>query len=241
MECIRCGGSYSGEVVVIKNRYLKRSPLCPTCQDAAQWAEDERKAAEAALVAEGIARAIRYRRDNVEKLLGEASVPPRYRACSRENFEGDFPNYTPAFIHGPIGCGKTHLAVALLRERILASKTREYPNVRFVRMVDLLKEIRATFKDDAQVNEQDLLIYYGLDVDLLVLDDMGVEKITEWVMQTLYDLVDKRYVEMKETIITSNIALENFGKLYGDMGLRLASRIVGMGDILELSGRDRRV
>jgi len=241
MGCLRCGGSYSGEVVVVKGRVIKRSLLCPTCQDTEQKAEDDRIAVEATLVAQGIARAIRYRRDNVEKLLGQAAVPPRYRTCTRENFEGDFPNYIPAFIHGPIGCGKTHLAVALLRERILASKTRDYPNVRFVRMVDLLKEIRATFKDDAQVNEQDLLIYYGLDVDLLVLDDMGVEKITEWVMQTLYDLVDKRYVEMKDTIITSNISLDNFEKFYGDMGLRLASRIVGMGDILELSGRDRRV
>lgn len=220
---------------------IKRSAVCPTCEDTMTRADQERTAAQAAQAQQALEKAVAHRRANIELILTKAGVPPRYKDCSQATYQGKYPNIMPAYICGPIGTGKTHLAVALLRDHILECETQTLPPVRFVRMVDLLKEIRQTFKEDSQVNEQDLLIYYGLEVELLVLDDLGVEKITDWVLQTLYDLIDKRYVELKSTIITSNIPLKDFERLYGEMGKRLASRIVGIGDIWPLQGEDRRI
>jgi len=85
-----------------------------------------------------------------------------------------------------------------------------------------------------------LLDHYGAKVVLLVLDDLGAEKVSDFVLQTLYDLLDRRYGECLETIITSNLSLDQLTVHYGSHGDRLASRIAGMGPALVLKGKDRR-
>lgn len=81
-------------------------------------------------------------RQQIEELLQRAGVPKRYRGCSLENFKGEVPQPRPAYLTGPPGVGKTHLAVGYLRAEILA---RGPVAGRFVRAVDLLAEIRETY------------------------------------------------------------------------------------------------
>ena len=115
-----------------------------------------------------------------------------------------------------------------------------YYEAQFLRAVDLFKEIRNTFNDNNRESESRVLDNYS-NVPFLVLDDLGTEKITDFVRQCLYDLLDRRYGDMRETIITSNLTLQGFAEEYGSHGDRLASRIAGMGEVLALSGKDRRL
>ncbi|MEW6385941.1 MAG: ATP-binding protein [Thermodesulfobacteriota bacterium] len=179
-----------------------------------------------------------FRAKNITEILSRSGVPKRYLPCSFDNFEGPRPKRCPSFIYGPPGVGKTHLAVAILREALI---DKGQNHGKFVRTVDLFKEIRHSFDEQATDSEMAILRTYGQQIPLLVIDDMGAEKVTEWVLQTLYDLIDRRYVEELPTIITSNLSLEGLERHYGTHGNRLGSRILAMGGIYEITGRDRRI
>jgi DNA replication protein DnaC len=70
------------------------------------------------------------------------------------------------------------------------------------------------------------------------MDDLGVEKTSEWSMQTLYTITDWRYRELRQTLVTSNLTLD---EIAGKVGDRIASRIAGMCKVVELKGKDRRI
>ena len=214
-----------------QERIYPKADFCEECQalvDAEEQAARERQAKAAR----------KWREENIEELLARVGVPRRYLGASLQNFNGKKPKLQVGFITGPPGVGKTHLAVALLREDIVF-KGRDAG--RFVRTVDLLKEIRDSFQEHSAASERAILDNYGRKVPFLVIDDLGTEKISDWVEQTLYDLIDRRYVEMLPTIITSNLSLDEIEAHYGNHGKRLASRIYDLGEVFVITGKDRRV
>ena len=77
---------------------------------------------------------------------------------------------------------------------------------------------------------------------LLALDDLGMERPTEWAMETLSRLIDSRTMEGLPTIITSNYSLGELRDRWGGMeGARIVSRIAGSCERVEMTGRDRRM
>jgi len=230
-RCPDCG-EFAVETMVspLTGSLVRRGPCCESCQRKREE-EEKAKAQERALAQ------ARFRRENIESLVARAGVSKRYLGCSLDNYKGKVPERRPAFITGPPGIGKTHLAVAYLREDLLAHGEE---HCRFIRTVDLLKAIRDSFDDRSGDSEKRLLDYYGARVPFLVLDDLGAEKVSDFVLQTLYDLLDRRYGECLETLITSNLTLEELAVHYLGHGDRLASRIAGMGPTLILRGKDRR-
>jgi DNA replication protein DnaC len=108
---------------------------------------------------------------------------------------------------------------------------------RFLEAVELFLKLRDTFSKDSPLDESGILAGY-VNVPLLLLDDLGAEKVSDYVKQTLYLLINKRYGDCRDTFITSNLSLEEIGHSYGD---RLASRIAGKGEELILKGKDRRL
>ena len=106
----------------------------------------------------------------------------------------------------------------------------------FISVPELLLEIRDTFQSN-EISEKAVIDKYSW-VDVLILDDLGVEKTSDWVLQTLYTIMDRRYREELRTIITSNLDIEEIREKFDD---RIASRIVGMCRICTLKGKDRRV
>jgi len=72
----------------------------------------------------------------------------------------------------------------------------------------------------------------------LFIDDFGTEKGSEWVLETLYSIIDKKYEDVIPMIITSNLDLNALGVKMGD---RIASRIAEMCDVVEMTGLDRRL
>ena len=148
------------------------------------------------------------------------------------------------FLTGPRGTGKTHLAVAIMRYICMAIAHRSVSELQpisgmplFVSAPDLLLEIRDCFQENATNSEREIIEKYS-SIPVLVLDDLGAEKSTEWSLQTFYTVIDRRYREMRKTIITSNLSIAELSEKLGD---RIASRIVEMCDIKIIQGDDRRL
>jgi DNA replication protein DnaC len=104
-------------------------------------------------------------------------------------------------LHGSVGVGKTHLAVAAANA---------YPNyhpnssVYFQVVPDLLDQLRATFDPSHGVAFDDRFQRIR-NAHLLVLDDLGTENTTPWASEKLYQLINHRYNERLSTIITTNV------------------------------------
>ena len=125
------------------------------------------------------------------------------------------------YFHGPSGAGKTLYACRLLLYADNKFDSKWKPA--FVSVPQLLEDIRSSFNPNAPQNGSSLLAYYQKEVDWLILDDIGVEKVSEWVLQTFYIIINHRYEYMKTTIFTSNYDLAGLEERFGDR--RVVSRI----------------
>ena len=138
------------------------------------------------------------------------------------------------FLCGPTGCGKSHLA-AIAARKILE----DGGVVDTVTQMEISRKIRSA-KTPAQ--EQDGIDNYAF-ADVLVIDDFGVGKDTEFSISILYEIIQKRYGNMSGgLIITSNLDLGQISQKIGDE--RISSRLSYMcaGRIFKLAGeRDRRI
>lgn len=133
------------------------------------------------------------------------------------SFEKEYPK--GLLMMGPVGCGKSHLAVAILCEVIAKGYSGLYYN-----SPDLLRDIRATFDSESEMTE-DAILEKITEVDLLVLDDLGAEKISEFVLDRFYLIVNKRYEGCKPMIVTTNLNVE---ELEARLGKRIVSRFFEM-------------
>jgi len=140
---------------------------------------------------------------------------------------------------GPPGIGKTHLAVAVLRRVILSKGARGL----FYDTRDLLRVIRSTYNPLVRTAEMDILRPV-MEADLLVLDDIGSEKTSEWVEETMNLIVNTRYNERRHTIFTSNYEDTPDDSdpecLKARIGFRIHSRLHEMCEFLEYDGADYR-
>lgn len=126
---------------------------------------------------------------------------------------------------GPTGVGKTHAAVAAVRPMFDHGL-----DLTVLPVVELLDQLRPGGPADA------LADLCG--VDLLVMDDLGVERGTEWTAERMYAVVNRRWMEERPTVATSNLAPADLEQAVGP---RLFSRLVGNDAVVvQLTGRDRR-
>lgn len=130
-------------------------------------------------------------------------------------------------ITGPVGTGKTWAALAAVRGFVEAGS-----DVRFWPTVELLDELRPGSTETTTLEA-------ACTCDVLVLDDLGVERPTDWVAERLYAIVNRRWMDNRVTVATTNAATSD--ELAAHVGDRMRSRLVGSGAVVvRLTGPDRR-
>ncbi len=163
----------------------------------------------------------------LERALDRSGIPLRYQDCTVDGYITDFPGasrslflarlYAGHFVEefpkrgpsgtsgimfvGSIGVGKTHLAAAILRALIAERGA----NGLFVDYRELLKKLQHTYAQRGDGSEADILAPV-LNAEVLVLDELGATKPTEWVMDTVGYVLNSRYNSCRTTIITTNYA-----------------------------------
>lgn len=181
-------------------------------------------------------------------------IPARYRckalmpeAHSRRALEALEAGQS-LFLTGVTGSGKTHLAVALMCHWYADALTQRndgeiFPakgSPVFLPAAELLLEIKESWhrEEDMQAESEKRILDRCAGKPLLVLDDLGAEKTSDWSRQVVYLLIDRRYRNMRQTIITSNRTL---GQLAEGLDARIASRIAEMGVVIDMGKKDWRV
>ena len=161
------------------------------------------------------------------RMLERARIPKRYEHCSLDNFECGFrgadKSLKPArlmmqrfvegypvetegkglLLTGDIGVGKTHVAVGLLKELI----ARRGVTGLFYDYRELLKEVQNSYNQEVSATELSILRPV-FEAEVLVLDELGAAKPSEWVWDTVAHILNTRYNERRTTIITTNYANE---------------------------------
>ena len=156
-----------------------------------------------------------------------------------KNFAMEFPAVDQgALFMGTVGVGKTHLAVSILK----GLTERGGFSCLFYEFGSLLKEIQGSYNASTQTSELGVLSPV-LNVDVLVLDELGASKPTDWVRDTMAYIINTRYNDRKHTIFTTNYLDErqaNEETLEDRIGIRLRSRLFEMCKTIEIKGADYR-
>lgn len=152
------------------------------------------------------------------------------------------------FLTGITGSGKTRVAIALLNDFLAENMaednvrgvftTKDYPV--FLPAVELLLEIKESWRkeDNAQAESEKWILDKYSKKPVLVIDDLGAEKVSEWSRQVVYLLIDRRYRDMRQTIITSNLSHQQLAE---QLDARIASRLCEMGAVIDMGPTDHRV
>lgn len=196
--------------------------------------------------------------DARKKLLEAARIPRRYSECSlasyspAKNNASQFQAFSCAYrlvekypavdrgllFMGPVGVGKTHLSVAILHGLI----EKGVPCL-FYEFGALLKEIQGSFNPESKDSELKVLEPV-FEAEVLVLDELGAMKSTDWVRDTMMQIINARYNDQKLTIFTTNYLDERRSErdetLEDRIGVRLRSRLYEMCGTVCVEGEDYR-
>ena len=207
------------------------------------------------------------------RIIEQARIPKRYAHCTLEdyvpNYGGNNASLSNALVQarnfvreylpgsdvpgllltGSIGVGKTHLAVGILQSLIAERGAKGL----FFDYRDLLKQVQNSYNRSVEATELEIL-QPVFDAEVLVLDELGASKPTDWVWDTVAHILNTRYNDRRTTIITTNYA--NLGPGGGELtgaraavreetlgdriGERMRSRLQEMCVVVEMSGEDFR-
>ena len=204
------------------------------------------------------------KREYAMNLYNLANIPARFSKCKNTTYDNgewqirertiqdaleysveyikNFPSKNPPFFIGSTGLGKTHLSISIISELTLKYNKKCF----FKQFRDLISDIKDIYIKNA--SEKDYIDSFNL-YDVLIIDDLGSTRMSEWEMSILDTIIAERYNAAKHTIFSSNLSFLG-SKIYKQkkedkildykIGERNISRIFEMCKILELKGTDFR-
>lgn len=238
-DCPNCGQTinrirYTNPMTLVENEMWAQTCNCAVL-DEMRRVQQENAAANA-----------KAREDNaIQTLITNTLVSPDLKTATFSNYEPTDPNLLEAkalimryvdeelegnvILHGTPGVGKSHLGFSAMKKTIRNGQT-----ALFISVPLLLTKIRSTFRKDSEVSSDDIITLCK-HVDLLVLDDVGIEASKEFAMEQLYIILDGR--QGKRTMFTTNYSLE---ELYTIAKPAHASRMFGGARPIAMNGKDYR-
>lgn len=202
--------------------------------------------------AQAEARAEERAREESERALwlarvSRAGIPDRYAEVDAQagpKYAAAADMYADALLkgrsviaYGPVGTGKTWFACYLALKALRAGRS-----VRFTTTTAMLQSIRDSY--DGGVNERALMHRY-IDPDVLVLDDLGQERATEWALELLFNVINERYNARRPTVVTlqrrPSEAMAHFAECDKTKAYALMSRLIEGAKVVPFQGGDRRV
>ena len=250
-------GEYEANVMNLNGREMITG--CPHCE-----AEKEKQmAAEEAVKREqyqlesdmkmiGIPK--RYQHATLESFEAVSDAQKRAkRFCTAfvERFQSCLDKGTSLVFCGNVGTGKTHLAYAIAREvhakyhqQLFPRKTIENlhevrPEVtaKVVSALDIMRDVKAVYAKGATESEQDVIDRYTL-YPLLIIDEVGVQYGSEHEKIIMFDVLNRRYLDMKPTIMISNLTIADLNSFVGD---RVLDRLKeNSGSVIDFSWESHR-
>lgn len=241
--------------------------LCPICEGSGMQIIERPDGGRFAQECECLAarRAVR--------MIEQARIPQRYKHCTLDEYVPDFNganrSLSTALIHarkfvnaypietngsgvlltGSIGVGKTHLAVGILKKLITERGAKGV----FFEYRELLKQVQNSYNRNVDATELEIMKPV-LDAEVLVLDELGAAKPTDWVGDTISMILNSRYNDCRTTIITTNYpnlpplgadisgpkAAMHVETLGDRIGERMRSRLQEMCVVIQMNGDDFR-
>lgn len=238
--CPHCGKVVPKQTYTILGREVTVQPICK-CEAEA----DDRQKRE---------MEIRERKSEIESRYSSLTSSPKYRGCTFDNYEISpdnreayqaarafttaWPDSKDLLIYGNPGNGKSHLAAAI-GNALLADDV----IVVFAAYVDLLEAIKATYNggDGSEAAILDAICR----ADLLILDDLGVERPSEYTLDVLFRITERRGRNFRRTVYTTNYSppelVIRYGKAVGKVeAQRVIGRIIEGAQVVKNDGEDRR-
>jgi DNA replication protein DnaC len=182
--------------------------------------------------------------------LSECNIPLNFQRDLKELFPDQFTQTLKQkdqslFLYGEPGTGKTLRAIGTYLNHFRNSENIPKNYFQFINVSELLFKIRQTysyptkFNKELEMSYEEILLSQYRTPKYIFLDDLGVEKTTDWSLQTLYLIINFRYENMKNTIITSNYSPQELMKKMADE--RIISRIVSMCQVVKCTKQYRHV
>jgi DNA replication protein DnaC len=204
-----------------------------------------------------------------EDVLSSCRIPPRFEHCALTTFEPGTASllaclekamrYCSGYpfagedeglgllFTGDNGVGKTHLAVAVLKELVTAKNVRGA----FWDFNELIRTIKSSYNPETRTTEEEVLDPV-VTTDVLLLDDLGAWKMTDWMVDTLFYILNSRYLAQRVTLITTNfqdadrqavLSADHMTRkefLVERIGQRVRSRLMEMCLVVRMEGPDFR-
>ncbi|WP_026669565.1 ATP-binding protein [Butyrivibrio sp. AE3006] len=222
--------------------YLDMKYDCPICRDTG-YVNGEKCSCFRQRIIERL-----YAQSNIRKMTESANFSvlseeyyhgedlERFRGAVRtskdfiKNFESSYPNL---FFYGTVGTGKSFLSVCVAKE--ILDKGHSVLYFSAVSLFALLQ----TYSFDFKKSEELSTLYDDLyNTDLLIIDDLGTEHITNNSIPQLFSCINERLLRNRSTIITTNLSLDDIKAMYSD---RVFSRIASSYRVCKLTGDDIRI
>ena len=224
VHCAICGKEKTWRKAAIMGAVI-RVPIM--CQCEVDLEEEVKKQEEA-----------KAKQERINRILALSNLGERFKDASFENFEPSAGTeacwaYTKEYaehftkktdggicIYGRAGNGKSHLAAALVNRVIQRGFTAV-----FIEVPDLFSKIKATYGADGTGSEDKIMTALGK-CDLLVLDDAGAERPSEWVQEKFFQIINTRYKNRLPVVITTNT--KDMAGLEDIIGFRAYDRVLEM-------------